>query len=665
MPKALIAMKKFIPLIFFFIANIGLAQNRTYRLRADQAYADKDYVTAAYYYDKALQGGTITTQGTVPYFSTPKNKKPRAAEVAYITYRLAESYRLYQNLTLAEESYKQVVDNYLSIYPMARFWYAICLRSNNHVNEAVSNLQLFIDANKNNKAFTELGNRELNNSRFAKLQMDTPTLTKVIKLDGNFNNNAGDFGLTANNGKYWFTSSRYGAGEINHLNRIYTGDSTGTKTRLDLGFDLKTNVQYGTPSLEESGKRMYFTVWYTDRGNTKAAIYLSRNIDHKWQTPQKLNVNVNAEGYNAMQPCVTADGKHLYFASNKPGGQGGTDIWVSELDIEGLPLYSTNLGSTVNTPEDEQAPFYDEKNHKLVYSSKGFVGMGGFDLFESIDTNKHFTTPKNLGCPFNSTKDDLYYYPDNRDNNVVYISSDRESECCLNLLRVNVYRPKPKPKPKPIPPVETAMLSGLVIDCATSKPLAGVSASLVDSLSREIVNFTTDEAGKYQFKLIVKHSYVLKLEKTDYFTKIIYLPAVTSSKKDTLFNPVICQQHYVVNKPIVINNILYDFNKYVLKPESKLVLDDLVTILKDNPNITVELSSHTDSFGPDWYNNRLSQQRAQSCVNYIISKGISRSRITARGYGATMPIAPNKLPDGHDNIPGRKLNRRTEFKVLK
>jgi OOP family OmpA-OmpF porin len=658
-------MKKLTLILLLFITSTSLAQNRQYRLRADKAYTQKDYITAAYYYDKALENGTTTTQGTVPYFSTRQNKHHKTAELAYITYRLAESYRLYQNTGLAEKWYGETVNKYDALYPVARLWYAVCLRSANHFDEAITQLQAFISGNKAGAQYIDQANKELNNCRFAKEQMGTPTLSKTVKMGGNLNKDAGDFALSVNNDKYWFTSSRTAADNKDHLNGIFTGsrDSSSAKTRLDWGPVTKDNLQYGTPSLEASGKRMYFTIWYMDGTNKIAAVYLSKFINNKWLTPQKLNNYVNTKGYNAMQPFVTPDGKRLYFASNKPGGIGGTDIWMSDLDIEGTPLNSANLGSTINSPDDEQAPFFDVNSHKLIYSSKGFVGMGSFDLYESLDTNKHWTAPKNLGYPFNSTKDDLYYYPDSKDSTTFYISSDRESECCLNLFKVKLSKPKPKPVPKPVVE-QTAVLTGIVIDCATSKPLAGVDVNLVDALSQATVNLITDVTGKYQFQLTIKHSYALKLEKPDYFTKIVQLPSVTASKTDTLYNPVICQQQYEIDKPVVINNILYDFKKYTLKPESKVVLDDLITILKDNPDIKVELSSHTDSYGPDWSNRLLSQHRAQSCVNYIISRGISRRRIIAKGYGATMPIAPNKLPDGRDNPAGRRLNRRTEFKVL-
>lgn len=651
-------MKQLLFILFILIANTVAAQTRADKERADKAFAEKDYVTAAYYYERSLQNATATTQGTVPYFSTRQNVYQDEKQTSYIIYHLAESYRLYHDLTQAESWYKQVVNNYEAENPLARYWYAVCLRSDKNIDEAIRNLQYFIKANQKNKQYYDLANKELSICLFAQQQLKHPGLSSIAKMT-NMNGNAGDFALTVNNGKYWFTSSRSIGGSSKRINQVYVSDKDNTtkKDRIELGFDAKKEVHYGPASLTASGKIMYLTIWYKELDKTVSAIYFSKNNNKKWSAPQKLN-HVNVAGYNSMQPSVTDDGKRLFFASNQPGGMGGTDIWVSDLDAEGVPINAVNLGSAINTADDEQAPYYSIHDHQLVYSSKGLVGMGGFDLFESTDSLRNqWARPQNLGYPLNSTKDDLYYYPDDKDSTIAYISSDRESECCLNLFKAKIVKPK-------LPPPPTAILSGMVVNCASGKPLPGVSINLLDSLTKQVTNFITDKTGKYRFKLTYKHTYSLRLEKKDYFSKYAPVPAVTTVKVDTLFNPIVCQQEYQINKPIVIDNILYDFNSYDLKPESKIVLDGLITILNDNPKIKVELGSHTDGLGTDRANNALSQDRAQECVNYIILKGIAPERIIAKGYGKQVPIAPNTLPNGQDNPAGRKLNRRTEFTVL-
>jgi outer membrane protein OmpA-like peptidoglycan-associated protein len=192
--------------------------------------------------------------------------------------------------------------------------------------------------------------------------------------------------------------------------------------------------------------------------------------------------------------------------------------------------------------------------------------------------------------------------------------------------------------------------------------LPGVKVSLVDSVSdRVLANTVTDGGGKYFIKLPARKNYKLLFEKQGYFAKSAVVAIRTA---DTLITRDICLEGFVVNKPIVIENILYDFNRATLRPESLKALDGVVSIMRDNTGIKIELSSHTDSIGSAAYNMKLSQQRAQSCVDYIISKGIDKERIIARGYGKTIPVAPNSLPNGKDNPVGRQLNRRTEFKVI-
>jgi len=494
----------------------------------------------------------------------------------------------------------------------------------------------------------------LRNCQFAKEQYLYPALLDVKMMNGKVNNDGSDYAANINNGKRYFTSSRMLKSDKKHLNRIYIlSEDANTNPQL-VNFNNtndKKEIEYGTPSIDPTGKHMYLTRWYKTGDKTIHAIYMSTLGDNGWGEPVKLNTNVNNEGFSSIQPFITADGKRLFFVSDKPGGQGGDDIWVSDIGADGLPVNSNNLGATVNSPLDEQAPYYDIVEKKLIYSSKGFTGLGGFDFFVTYETVGQWSTPKNMGYPMNSAKDDLYFLPDNNDRKKAYVSSDRESDCCLNLF--TVYDKK-------------YILKGIVTDCDAHTALAGVKVSFVDSLSKQTLYQQISGAdGVYAFSVTNKRPYTMVLEKKGYFTKVISTPTTGRMNADTLVNPDICLQAFVINKPIVIKNILYDFGKSTLRPESEKVLDSLVKILVDNPKMKIELSSHTDSVGSDAYNMKLSQARAQSCVDYLETKGIPESRLFAKGYGKSRPIAPNSLPNGKDNPEGRQLNRRTEFTVLK
>jgi len=643
---------------FLLICGTTLAQYaRNYKAEGDKAFRNKDYYEAAHFYLKAAEGASLVKQVEMPYLSnnTKTAKAPVVADKAYLCYQLADSYRLYENYIEAEPWYYQVLnDNKEASYPLARLWYGICLRANQRFNDAIKHLTAFEKAYSGDAKYLKMARKEIDNCLFAKEQYAYPLLINVAQLKGEWNSDGSNYANIRRDENFWFTSSRQLKSDKRHLNRIYhlTAGTSAKPNIINFKDDNDhKEVEYGTPALNPLGNKLYFTRWYKEGNKTVQAIYRSDRTNDDWSKPVKLNANVNAGGFNSIQPFLTADGKRMFFVSNKPGGQGGSDIWMSTLNNEGEPINSVNLGAVVNTAMDEQAPYYDDEVKRLVYSSKGFTGLGGFDFFESYGSEEDWTAPHNMGYPMNSAKDDLYYSPNPRDNDKFYISSDRESDCCLDLFEITDQR---------------FFIAGHVLDCETQKPLAGAVVSLIDSLSKKTVKqITLGEDGKYSFKITTKRPYSLLFEKAAYFTKNLHVPAISQNKTDTLFNPDLCLQPYVVGKPMVIKNILYDYKMARLRPESKVVLNGVVDILNDNPMLKIEIGAHTDSIGGEAYNQKLSQDRAQSCVNYITSMGIALDRIFARGYGELRPIAPNTLPNGKDNPDGRQQNRRTEFTVLK
>jgi OOP family OmpA-OmpF porin len=651
-------MKKLYLIIIAITLSFGAyAQlDANYKTLGDKSFNNKDYYQAAFYYKKIAGDLKPVEKLKVPFRPDQKSSKAiSSSDMTFVSYRLAESYRLYENYVEAEGWYYKVLnDNGEAQYPLTRLWYGVCLRADQHFDESIKQLQQFLAAGKGDNKQNAMAQKEIANCNFAKEQYQYPELLDVNKMKGDLNTDGSDYAIIKNDNNYMFTSSRIVKNDKRHLNRIYTLVKDGQNKPVVVNFksdENRTELEYGTPVLNPGNNKMYMTRWYKVGSKTIHAIYYSDLQDGQWLAPQMVNSNVNLDGYNSIQPFVTPDGKRLFFVSNKPGGQGGDDIWVSDLDANGVPINSNNLGSTINTPYDEEAPYYDAVNKRLVYSSKGFIGLGGFDFFESFGDVGHWTDPRNMGYPMNSAKDDLYYYPDKDNDNKFFISSDRESECCLNLFEVYDRR---------------HIVSGLVVDCDTHLALPGVKVSFVDSLTKQTLK--QEVLGKkatYAFSVTTKRPYNLVLEKAGYFTKSVSVPVSGKMMNDTLYSPEICLQTFEVNKPILIKNILYDFNKATLRPESKVVLNNLVKILNDNPKIKIELGSHTDSIGSDAYNDKLSQERAQACVSYIIASGIKDDRIFAKGYGKRKPVAPNSLPDGKDNPDGRQMNRRTEFKVLK
>ncbi|GAB3927851.1 OmpA family protein [Mucilaginibacter myungsuensis] len=645
-------------LLLLFCCQFASAQyDQNFKALGDKAFKVKNFYEAAYYYRKAADQMNIAPQGQeIPYQArtTKKVATPSPADVNYLTFQLAESYRGYENYLEAEGWYYKVLNsNAEGDHPLARYWYGVCLRANQHFDNAIKQLTQFKDGYRGEGDYVANANKEIANCKFAIDQYKYPMLMESMKLKGEWNSDGSNYAMITRDDNFYFTSSRLVKDDKRRLNKLYKSTGKGVPQIIDLKIeDEKKNEEYGTPALNPDGSKMYFTRWYKEGAKTVCNIFKMEMTGGVWGTAKALNSNINLQGFNALQPFVTIDGKRLYFVSDKPGGQGGQDIWFAELDGNGEPINSTNVGASINTDKDEQSPYYDLANKRLVYASKGMVGLGGFDLYESQGDMGYFSKPKNMGYPINSAKDDLYYQPDKNNDTQFYMSSDRESDCCLELFQMTDKR---------------YILAGLVTDCDAKKPLPGVKVSFIDSISKDVVaEMTTGKGAKYNFRVATTRPFQMRLEKEKYFSKVL---PVTRPKgqmlNDTLMSPEVCLQPFEVNRPIVIANVLYDYAKADLRQESKEVLNGLVTIMKDNPNIKVELSAHTDSVGSDAYNNNLSQARAQSCVDYIVSSGVDSTRIFAKGYGKTKPTAPNSLPNGADNPEGRQLNRRTEFMVLK
>ncbi|MBS1562994.1 MAG: OmpA family protein [Bacteroidetes bacterium] len=352
-----------------------------------------------------------------------------------------------------------------------------------------------------------------------------------------------------------------------------------------------------------------------------------------------------------------ADGKTLLYSSDKPGGFGGFDIWKAELDSNGAVISTSNLGETINTADDEQAPYYHPATGTLVFSTNGRVGMGGFDFFYSKDNAGGWSTPVNFGYPVNSVKDDIYFTSKGSAKGIledVWLSSDRSADCCLELFELKKERP-------------IKHVAGVVIDCRDNTPIMNVKLNIVDTVNNIALYDRTSAAdGTYSFTLEDYKPLKIVASANGYTADSVHFIAPPDVDEDTA-TVGICLTYYVppVGKSMVVENVYFDFDKATLKDSSFASLDNIVKILTENPNMFVEIGAHTDNKGKPAYNQRLSLARAKSVVAYLESKGINKDRLWSKGYGATMPAAPNANADGSDNPEGRQQNRRIEFKVLK
>jgi OOP family OmpA-OmpF porin len=656
-------------LLLCLISTAAHAQFVTNSKRvADVYFHNKEYYAAAEYYKRALQISADSVGFVVPYGfeNTIKQESPKKDDYEYNVFQLAESLRLYKNFKDAENWYLIARGFSNPKYILSMFWYGETLRANQKYTEAIAAFEDFLSRYKTSDEYLSRARAEIASCQFAIYELRYPRMVKLSKPHNSINQKGSNYTPVLNADRFYFTSSRPGGGsgkkevltdqdnakvmkkETPYLNAIYevSGNPLAETVSINKMTEEARNKEFAAPAFHPNGKAIFITGWTGD-GEKKIYQVSSQNAEN-WSGPVELGTQVNVKGYNSIQPFVTKDGKYLLFSSDQPGSRGKYDLWYCKLSADGTPGKAINMGAAINSPEDEQAPYFNGQTRKLLFSSNGRVGMGGFDFYESEGDFSSWSVPANLGYPFNSSKDDLYFTPANADDTEGYISSDRESLCCLEVFTIRRF---------------ALTVRGTLLDCNTSKPIPNAKVTLKDSL--QTFSLMTDASGSYLFKVNSNRKLSITAEKDKYFTKVLNYTYDEISKNDTLFSPEICLVPFEVDKPIVLKDVLYEFDKAEITEASKVKLDYLYTIMIDNPGIEIELSAHTDSKGADIYNLDLSNRRAKACVDYLISKGISAARMASRGYGETRPVAPNQLPNGKDNPEGRALNRRTEFKVTR
>jgi len=640
---------------------------------ADLYFKNKEYYAAAEYYKRALQISSDTVGFVVPYAfeNKMKSESPKLADYEYCVFQLASSLRFYKDYRAAEAWYALAKNFTEPKYALSQFYYAECLRSNQKFPDAITAFQDFLNKYKTADPYRDKAKIEIASCNFALYEMRYPRLYRFSKLFNQINDKGSNYTPLQKDNNFYFTSSRpvaigkSGKDEVledkqtklkavkkesPYVNAIYeaSGNPQDAGTIVKRIGAVETGKEFAAPAFHPNGRLMYLTSW-TAKGTRKIfTVNISEGNGATWSAPKELGAEVNINGFNAMQPFVTKDGRYLIFSSDRPGGLGKYDLWYCTLRADGSMGQAINMGNTINTKEDEEAPYYNYKTKKLLYSSAGKVGIGGLDFYESEGDFADWTEPRNLGYPFNSSKDDAYFTPLNDADTEGYISSDRESVCCLEIFHVKK---------------EFLTVQGTVLDCQTDKPLNGAVVTLSDS-SQEL-KMTVGMDGKYTFRINSNRALKITAEKHDYLKKMLSYNYDELAKADTLVNPKLCLKPFAIGKPVVLKDILYDFNSAELNPGSERQLDQLYTLMTDNPTMEIELSAHTDNVGTKNYNLTLSDKRAKSCLDYLISKGISAERMKSKGYGFSKPVAPNKFPNGKDNFLGRQQNRRTEFKVTK
>jgi outer membrane protein OmpA-like peptidoglycan-associated protein len=390
---------------------------------------------------------------------------------------------------------------------------------------------------------------------------------------------------------------------------------------------------------------------------------MSTYEDGKWSAAVKLGTEINTKYYE-NHACLSPDGELLYFVSDRPGGYGNKDIWVSRRLGHNKWSKAVNLGPKINTEYNEESPVILSDGKTLYFSSEGHESMGGYDIFYSLLDNGEWSVPRNIGYPLNTVNDDVFFVPTLDGKQAYYASEYNDSHGDLDIYRVTILGGME----------QIAVLSGFIRDTIYDKPIRS-RIVVYDATTNEIYSQTESnkEDGSFNTSLKAgrKYKIVVTTESGQVFNDFLNIPQ--TSGEDLVFNKPYYFGNVIAVEPdtiierinvgermgdrFVLRNVYFDYDKATLRPESKTELDRLVSLLKALPDLKIEISGHTDNIGSPTYNKKLSESRAMAVVQYLVSAGIDSKRLTYIGYGFEQPIATNETD------AGRQLNRRTEFRI--
>jgi peptidoglycan-associated lipoprotein len=659
-------MRKSLLLILSFFAFQANAQLQSYK--KGLASFDKGY------YDLAVN-------------DLLKVKEIDASQEAKLKYTIAESYRLsnrwIESVPYYQEALSLGIDD-----PDAVFHYAYGLKASEQYALATEQFKKYASLKTENKVYNEWANRELSTLQIVDLIKAKDTGLNFRNLK-EINTEGAEFSPMVYEGKLVFSASRKQKTYANGLPFLGIYRTTINSDLTTIGdvepfsnaiFDSERNE--GTPAFSPNGKMVIFA--RSNSGKRKDVspdvdLYISRLAPNTgWTTPVLVSASDSASWDGC--PSFSGDGRTLYFSSNRPGGSGGMDLYRVNMDASGRFGNPTNMGKALNTPGDEMFP-YVSKDGKLFFASDGHPGLGKLDLFVAERRSGKISV-ENMGLPYNSSMDDFGLSSDENGN--VFFSSNRRGGQGDDDIYFYQGPPKNELTDNDDPLNDKSNVDSLqsdlkVVNYFLDGTILEKEGAIVENAKVTIYKIASgfeevaavvasDVKGDFgAITLEEDTDYLIIVEKDEYLTKregfTMYgrsIPQILLRKPstDTTFHTNISLDKLFIGKTFVLENIYYDLDNAEIRADAAQELDKLVQILIDNSKIKIELGSHTDVRGTAMYNQRLSQRRAESAIEYIISRGIERSRLTAQGYGEEeLIIEIAKTEEEH------QVNRRTEFKV--
>ncbi|GLB54204.1 cell envelope biogenesis protein OmpA [Neptunitalea chrysea] len=619
-------MKKLVYIfLLVLIAQGGFAQSDKTK-KADKLYNQLRYVDAAEAYLKIALDDADN----------------------YVITQLANSYYYVFNTKEAARWYEKALPENKD--PEIRFRYAQMLKANGKYDQANAQMHEFATADPSDSRAKEF----LKNPNYIPELLAAEKKFEIKPI--NINSALSDFGGYFHLNTFYFTSARaggrkYGWNEEPYLNIYKAQYVTDAFTAVEeLGDNINTRYHEGTVAISDDGQTMYFARTNYDDGKFVkdsmgiglVNLFKATMVDGQWDNVERLSFN--SDDYTSQHPALSDDGKTLYFASDRPGGYGASDMYKVSINEDGTYGTPENLGDQVNTEANEGFPFVNDG--LLYFASNGHLGLGGLDLFVTDIKGNSFGEVRNLGVPINSNKDD-FSFSFEAATKTGFFSSNRDGGKGSD----DIYMAT---QVAPICDVDYVIT---VTDKETGAIIAGAKVSLADTEGNAVGTKTSDEEGKVTFKVECNKDITLETTAKDYNSDKTDVKGTDTmiTNVGVALDPI---EIVIAYDKVVLNPIYFDFDKHNIRKDAAFELDKLVQVMEKYPEMTIKVETHADSRGKAKYNLQLTDKRAKSTVQYLISKGISEDRLTSEGMGETKPLVDCKKGCTSEE---HQKNRRSDF----
>ncbi len=626
-------------IVWLFVLLMGgnelLAQAfSTKNKKAIELYTESDNYRVRREYDKAIQ----LLQEAI--------EKDKKFEEAY--FRLAQIYRVQDNLTTAVQYFEQGLSLTQNGVRSKAYLYELSqteLRLGSYVSTLAFAVKFLEQEKADQKKMAQV--KLWKSQSEYSLEHEKEILDYIITV---LSDTVNAFPMqyfpvvTADQSQLIFTARFGGPRNDNEDLVVSTKNKNGSWSRpVSLSDNINTIRREGACTISADGRHLIYTVC----GERGCDLYESRKTGPVWSQPNSLGPAINSSSWDA-QPSLSADGRELYFVSDRPGGRGGYDVWYSRLSDTGW-MKAENLGSSINTAFDEISPYIHVNNQTLYVVSNGYPGFGGYDIYMAEKKDGNWNAPGNLGKPLNDHLDQYSFIVAN--NGAVAYYSKEESKNRSRLYKIQL-------PPSVITSYKGNVLKGTVVNAKTNKPLKA-RIELFNIKLNERISFVESDSvtGQYLMVLPGGAEYALYVSCPSYLFQSLHFNYLQSEEAQ----PVVKNISLLPverDASVILNNLFFDVDQYVLKEQSLTELNEIVKFLQANQSVKIEISGHTDNSGTESYNQQLSLKRAAAVAEYLKKQGIEQGRLSQKGYGAQKPLRPN------DTDENRQFNRRIEFKIL-